>query len=141
MQNRWQKRANWDWAEEWASLFDSILPQHVCEAAMATCRFQLRGLNSHGNTYGKGFLTFMQTFGSVPVGLVNDVQIRSNWIELDAHDSANLILGCFGLSVDDVYDHYGTPEEGTRIDLDLCELVQAIAPDFATTTVETAAVA
>lgn len=131
MLNGWRHRKYWDWSKENASLFHSILPEHVCEAAMATCRFQLRGLGSHGNKWGNGFLTFMQTFGFKPTGLTNDVQIRHHWIELDAHNSANLILGCFGLTVDDVYNHYGKPEKGERLDLDLHNIVSELCSQLA----------
>lgn len=137
--NGWKKKRYWEWAKEWASLFETILPAHVCEAAMATCRFQLRGLDSHGNKWGNGVVTFLQTFGQTPIGLVNDVQIRGNWIELDAHDSADLILSCFGMTIRDVYDHFGEPPKGERIDLDLCNLVIALDPGFALPEVVTVA--
>jgi hypothetical protein len=137
--NGWRHKQYWNWAKEWQTLFESLFPEHVCEAAMATCRFQLRGLDSHGNKWGLGVVTFLQTFGHIPIGLVNDVQIHHNWIELDAHDSADLILGCFGLSMQDVYDHYGTPPKGHRIDLDLYNLVTAIEPGFVEVAQEIAA--
>lgn len=130
---RWTEGRHYRWAQEWRSLFESIFPASVCETAMATCRIQLRGLDSHGNKWGKGFVTLMQTFGHTPIGLTNDVQIRENWIELDAHDSANLILDCFGMSVDDVYRQFGEPGKGERLELNLSDVVTAIDADFATT--------
>ena len=136
MQNGWRKKRYWEWAKEWASLFHKILPEHVCEAAMATCRFVILGKNANGNEYGKGFRSFLQTFGNTPTGLVNDVQIRHHWIELDAHDSANLILGCFGLSVDDVYDYFGEPKEGDKLELDLHDIVTKLDANLASTAEE-----
>lgn len=124
----WRKRKVWDWAKNEASRLEAILPKHVTEAAAATCRFQLRGLNSKGNEWGKGFTTFMQTFGRTPTGLVNAVQKRHHWIELNAHDSADVILGCFGLSVGDVYNYAGIPAEGESIELNLCDIVTACQP-------------
>lgn len=125
MSTSWRPRRFWNWAKDWSSLFESILPKHVCEAAMATCRFVILGKNANGNEYGRGFRTFMQTYGETPVGLVNDIQIRHHWIELDAHDSANLILGCFGLSVDDVYKAFGQPKEGEKMTVNLHDAVMA----------------
>lgn len=126
-QTKWRPSRYFEWAEANKYRFLAILPEEVCEAALATCRFQLRGKNSHGNEYGKGFLTFMQTYGNVPAGLANDVQIRHHWIELDAHDSADLILACFGLSTEDVYAEYGIPAEGETVTLDLYEIVNRLA--------------
>ena len=125
----WQPKRNFDWAATCKDAFSKIFPEHICETAIATCRFLLLGKDANGNKYGKGFRTFMQTYGNVPVGLRNDVQIRHNWIELDAHESANLILGCFGLSTDDVYRLVGVPVDGEQIDISLHDIVNAIAAD------------
>lgn len=138
---RWRKRQNWDWAHYWRSLFENILPSHVCEAAMATCRFQLRGLDSHGNKWGKGLLTYMQTFGQVPLSLNKCVQRRHHWIELDAHESANLILEQFGLSVEDVYNVAGVPAKGETIEVDLFDVVTKSDTDFLITSETSVAVA
>jgi len=130
----WRKSQYWDWAKDHAAVLEDLFPLHVCEAAAATCRLQLRGLKSHGNQWGKGVVTFMQTNGHRPAHLENDVQVRGKWIELDAHASADLVLGCFGITMDDVYGHFGEPSPGERIDLDLYQIVAAIAPDFTSQT-------
>jgi len=134
--SKWRKATNFRWAAEWKSLFNGILPREVTEAAMATCRFQLRGKDSHGNEWGKGVVTLMQTFGRIPLGLSRAFQRKHHWIELDAHESANLILGCFGLTIDDVYAAVGCPGEGETIDLDLYDAVTACCDDFRLTTAE-----
>lgn len=135
-QNGWRRTGHWEWAKQWASLFDGILPVEVCEAAMATCRLSLRDKDSTaaGGAWGFAVLTFMQTFGHEPGGIVTQIRKAHNWVTLQAAESADVILGCFGLTLADVIDHYGMPEEGEKIDLDLCELVTAIAPDFAVET-------
>lgn len=140
----WRSKKFWDWAAEWKGLFTDILPEHVCEAAMATCRFELRGLNANGNEWGVGFLTHMQTFGEIPSGLIErglGVQRKHWWIELNAHESANIILACFGLTVDDVFAFAGYPEPGERKVVDLCEVVCGVNPEFNMTTNNAAALA
>lgn len=135
MQNGWRKERFWDWAEENASLFEGLLPKHVCNAAMATCRLTLQGPNSVGQgakNWGQWIRMRMQTFGHVPNGLAAAVQKAHHWISTDSHEAANVVLGCFGLSLDDVFSHYGIPEEGETYALDLCDLVTTIAPDFVT---------
>ena len=140
MQAVWRKQKHWDWAKQWASLLDNVLPSDVCEAALATCRISLRDKDSTaaGGAWGFAVLTTMQTFGHVPRGVLTQVRKAHNWITLQAAESADVILECFGLTLAEVINHYGMPAEGQKIDLDLCDVIQAIAPDFATTTVETA---
>lgn len=143
MQNGSRKRQDWKWAKQHASLFNGILPEHVREAAMATCRITLQGPKSVGKTaknWGRWIRMRMQTFGHAPTG-IGTVQIMSNWIGTDSHDAVNAILECFELSLDDVFDRYGEPEQGQTRQLNLCELVTAIAPDFAATERESVAVA
>jgi len=129
--SKWGKAEHWNWAKQWKGRFEDIFPSSVCEAAMATCRFTVLGKNANGNVYGRGFRSFMQSFGEKPVGLIDDIQVRGSWIELDAHNSANLILGCFGLTVDDVYDTFGKPCEGEQMEVSLHDAVVAANNAFA----------
>ena len=80
----------------------------------------------------------MQTYGEIPdgVGGANEraVQRHGDWIETDSHEAADVILGCFGLDMGQVYDHYGKPAEGERMTLDLPLIVQALAPQLLTAT-------
>lgn len=122
----WRKSDHWDWAKENAAKLDGVLPNTTQEAALATCWFELRGLNSRGNTRGKGILTHMQTFGERPVGVPKvGCQIHHHWIELDSHESADAILEVFDLTTADIYEHFGQPAEGETVKLDLMDVVMA----------------
>ena len=136
MQTGWRKRENWEWAKEWASLLHDLLPEEACEAALATCRITLQGPKSVGEenkNWGRWIRMRMQTGGNIPRGIQTVQRGNRNWISTDSHAATNVILECFGLTLDDVFNHYGEPEEGQVIPLDLCTVIQAVAPDFAAT--------
>lgn len=137
MQNSWRKRKNWDWAKQWASLFETILPPEVCEAALATCRITLRDKESTaaGGAWGFAVLTEMQTFGNIPRGVCTEVRKNHHWITLQAAEAADVILSCFGFSLDDVINHVGRPVEGEKITVSLCEVMSEMDADFALTNV------
>lgn len=129
----WRSRRHWEWAETWASLFYGMLPKHVCNAAMATCRITLQGPQSVGQqakNWGRWIRMRMQTFGHIPDGLRTAAQRQHHWIATDSHTAAEQILACFGLSLDDVFAHYGKPAEGEKMTIDLIDLVTSLAPDF-----------
>lgn len=131
MQNGWRTRRYWDWAKENANLFHGILPEHVCEAALATCRITLQGPKSVGETaknWGQWIRMRMQTFGHVPHQIATAVQQHYHWISTDSYEAVDVILDCFDLTLDDVFDHYGEPREGETRTLDLCEIVTTVAP-------------
>lgn len=114
----------WEWAKEWAELFESILPADVCETAMATCQFVIQGPESVGakaKNWGKWIRTQMQTYGHLPCGV--HAQIKGNWISSDSHDAANVILGCMDLTMDDVYDAFVVPGEGEKFTVSLHDVV------------------
>lgn len=135
---RWRKSKNWAWAKANVALLD-IFPIHVREAALATCQFVFQAPESVGDVrknWGKWVRTRLQTFGHKPAGLtgvVTGVQKNGDWIGMDSTAGANLILKCFGLSVDAIYDAYGSPGFGGKYTLDLCEIVTRLAPDQPTT--------
>ena len=138
MQDGWRGKQNWAWAKQWASLFDNILPEHVCEAAMATCRITLRDKDSTaaGGAWVFAVLTEMQTFGFKPRFVPGEVRRNHHFITLQSHDGADAILSCFGLTIADVIDYYGVPEEGEKVTLDLCEIVTRLDADYAATVEE-----
>ena len=136
-----RKSRHWTWAKEWASLLDGMLPATVCEAALATCRITLRDKDAKaaGGAWGFAVLTSMQTFGHEPTGIPTQIRNAHNWVTLQAAEAADIVLGCFGLTLQDVIDRFGMPGQGEKVEYDLCDVVTALAPDFALT--KTAAVA
>ena len=136
MQSGWRKRGQWDWTKEWASLFHSILPEHVCEAAMATCCITFQGPESVGNrakNWGQWIRMRMQTFGQTPYHLAAAVQRSGHWISTDSREAVTVILGCFDLTLDNVFAYFGEPDEGEKWTLDLCNIVTTLDADFAAT--------
>ena len=129
-------REDLEFGQQVASVFHESLglPLDCCETAAATCRFELRGLNANGNEWGLGVVTNMTTQGNIPdqVGGIGQpaVQVQRNVISLTDDDAADVILGCFGLSMDDVYKCFGQPIEGERINVKLRAIVSALAPAF-----------
>lgn len=128
--SNWRKNAHYDFGKRHGHLLKDILPERICDGAAATCRFELRGLMSNGNAYGLGFITRMQTFGYAPIGCGRVgqpcVQLHGSWIELTSDDAANIVLGCFGITMSDVLSNWA-PEPGQRICLDLAEIVSVLA--------------
>ena len=122
--------AYWRWAATVANKLQRIFPratQHDLESIAATCRFELRGQYANGNDWGRGFLTFIKSYGHTPVGVGAgsnyQVQRRKDWIELNAHQSANIILKCFGITTEDVYRIFGAPVDHERKVIDLYQVV------------------
>lgn len=126
MRNAWRSTAAWDWAKKNANLLHDILPEHVCEAAAATCRITLQGPESVGDkakNWGQWIRMRMQTFGHTPFHLSAAVQQDHHWISTDSREAVNVVLDCFGLTLDDVFAHYGEPEEGEIRTIDLYDVV------------------
>ena len=138
----WRPGKYWRLADKYAAELLTCLPGHVRAASMATCRFELRGLNANGNDWGVGVVTRFQSFGEMPDGTGHGgqpcCQVNRNWSELDSHEGADIILGCFGLSIDDVYDRFGRPITGERKRYDLYDLLAAMMPDMIDETITTA---
>lgn len=128
MPTGWRKRGHWDWAKQWASLFHNILPEHVCEAALATCRITLRDKDSTaaGGAWGFAVLTEMQTFGNEPRFVPGEIRRNHHFVTLQSKDGADAILGCFDLTLDDLIDYFGLPEEGEKWTLDLYDIVTSL---------------
>lgn len=139
--NYWRKSEVWKWAKQWASLLDGILPNHIRETALATCRITLRDKDNRaaGGAWGFAILTSMQTYGHEPKGIPTQIRRAHNWIILQSEEAADVILGLFGITLEQVIAHYGKPDKGEKIELNLYDVIGAIAPDFALA--ETVAVA
>jgi hypothetical protein len=138
MRQTWTRVRDYDWAKEWKSLFEGILPAHVCETAMATCRLHLRGKDAHRKgAYAMAVHTEMKTYGETPIG-VGACQTLSQWIQLTSTDAANVILDCFGLTIEDVFAQLGKPTQTTEMKLNLSDVVIACDADFSLPTTATA---
>ena len=136
MQTGWRRKRDWTWAKQWGSLFKGILPDHVCEAAMATCTITLQGPESVGRrakNWGQWIRMRMQTFGHIPNHLSAAVQKSREGISTDSREAVEVILDCFGLTLDDVFSYYGVPETGEKMTLNLCDIVARLDADYAAT--------
>lgn len=134
---------HFNFADAVGSRLESVLPSVACSAAAATCRIQLMGWrkgNHNGNSVrdsgekpfkGKGrwVHTSLQTFGHCPSARFRSAP-TSQWAYADSFEAANDILDCFNISMLDIIDHYGNPGEDERMEWDLMELVETLAPDL-----------
>jgi hypothetical protein len=127
MKDSWRPTRSWDWAAINASAFHGILPHHVSQAAMATCRFTL---------VGSTIAARLQTFGYEPHGVVT-AKKNHHWLTVASKRDANVILACFGLDVDDVFSVYGKSDD--KVELDLADVVQTLAVELDTRMVESVA--
>lgn len=129
-QRKWRSRKHFDFGDQVGQLLKAILPPDVCNVAAATCRFLFLGKDANGNEYGRGVRTFMQTYRHRPDVGTNCVQFNSRWIELDSHDSANCVLKCFGITVKDIYETWGVPQDSESYVLDLKDIVETLRPEL-----------
>lgn len=115
-------------------MLSDILPREVACIAATTCRFTIQGPESVGvahKNWGQWIRTNMQTHGNIP-RMRHAWQCRKDgWIGADSREAAELILDCFGLSVDDLFKHFGQPQIGKVYQVDLVDVVSALAPDIA----------
>lgn len=140
----WRPGDNFRIATAIKSLFAGFLPADCLELALATCRFCFQGPESVGATgkkknWGYWIRTSMQTSGRFPEGFGKDREYACHrqgrqWVSLDCHEVVSRILGHIGLTIDDVYDEYGKPEQGERYFVDLAAIVRQLAPDCLTDT-------
>jgi len=126
--------AYWTFGDVVAGYFSDILPDSICATAAATCRFQLRGKFANGNIWGLGVITMMMTYRHRPVGTglphQPAVQYQHNFIQLTSDDAANVVLGCFGLTINDVMDKFGHPGEHESYWVDLKTVVETLCPSL-----------
>lgn len=95
----------------------------------ATCRFEVQGQGAEGQNstaWGHAIRTRVQSY----VRPAKDWLGGRNWFTANSERAADLILGCFGLSVRDLYAHFGQPKIGVKYMVDLIDVVKALAPEF-----------
>lgn len=128
----WRPGRYWRLADRYAGELLDCLSAPVRSAAMATCRLTLRDKESTqaGGAWGNAVLMRMQTFGEEPKGVTTQVRCDRNWITLQSADAVNVVLGCFGLTLDDVYATFGTPVAGECKQYDLFDLLAGLMPDM-----------
>ncbi len=120
-----------------------VVPIHARSVAIATCRISIMGRDAHNDNgdaptrtgdFGKnrrGFQgrwvnTRMQTHGE-PVSSL-DWRTRGRFSVSDSFGGANDLLACFGLSINEVIDHYGNVGDSERKMLDLVDVIEDLAP-------------
>lgn len=128
-------------ADQVGNRLESILPPIVCSMAVASCKFTVQGPKSvgeAGKNWGRWVRTRLQAGGYRPeLGIWQGERI----ISADSHEAADLILDPLGISIYDVIDHYGEPMVGVKYDVDLVDVIEALAPELLTTQTENAEVA
>jgi len=135
---RSRPRRHWDFGEQHADLMRSVFPgtsQDVRRKAAATCRICVMGKdavthNGSASRRGSGrwVYTRMQTEGHRPNTIRWSVQKRIGWVEGNSFDAADDVLGCFGLSIEDVISHFGSIDENERFMVDLVDIVAELSP-------------
>jgi hypothetical protein len=105
-----------------------IFPLDVCETVALSCAFTVQGPKSVGQksqNWGRWVRTSICCYGFVPPSRQTVWQQRGgkDWLTADSHDAANMILGLFGLDMDDVYNFYGCPVPGQKYVVKLSQVV------------------
>ena len=125
-------KRHFDFGDQFGHLLSPILSRNLATAA-ASCRFTIQGPNSVGDTaknWGTWIRTNIQTDGERPQCRHAWQIQKSGWISGDSHEAANVILDCFGLTIDHVFEHYGAPEWGVVYHVDLADVIAALAPEI-----------
>jgi len=129
--NAWRPAQNFELAQEIKGIFKGFLPDHVLEAAIATCRFEFQGPESVGlqsKNWGEWIRTNIQTFGNIPngYGQVGPISCQRKhwWLSFDSRQIVEDILSYIDLTIDDVYEAFGKPELGEKYTVDLCEIIK-----------------
>lgn len=122
----------------------TVVPESCRATAIATCRFQVMGWqkgNHNGDAprsysdkpfrgEGRWVYTRLQSYGHLPSGRFSKCGPRSNWVKADSFAGADSILGCFGLTMDEVLQHFGNVTGDSRLQLDLVDIVTEMRPDL-----------
>lgn len=135
---RYRPQENYRLARKLTKHFNKIVPNAT--EAIASCRFQIMGKYAHdhngpslrqkndyrSNCSNRWCKTEMQTFGQNPFRrFKNDC---NEWIRADSFDGANEILAHFGLTMDQVLNHFGNVNDYERKTLDLVEIIAKMKP-------------
>lgn len=145
MRNPVRSIRHFEFADTIAWRLESILPAVACSCAAATCRIQLMGFRkgTHNGPaprdtrdqpfYGQGrwVRTSLHTFGNNPGGSTSRFRtaLTGKWSFADSFEGADTILACFGLTMRDVIDHFGNVGDDDRIEWDLIDIIEAVAPN------------
>ena len=94
------------------------------KSALATCCFKVQGPEkpSQLSTWSKWICTMMKSHGDKPrFGEWRNAKGKG-WIVGESIECANLILDDFGLTVEDVWSHFGAPEVGQSYEVHLIQV-------------------
>ena len=136
-------------AEQVKTHLSTILPQEICEVAIATCRFSIMGRDAHNDNgqalrnmhreasppwicEGRWIHTRLQTYGYLPSTRFQRTGTteKSVWVVGDSFAAADSILECFGLTMRDVLEHYGNVDTTERKVIDLVDIVEDMASNL-----------
>ncbi len=136
MTANWRSRRHFDFGDEFGYMLNEVLPAKVASVAAATCRIEIRG--KHGNRsdenrhkgYGEAVYLSLQTHGADIKGLCSASAKMGKFIRTTSNEAADLVLGCFGLTIDDVREQFGRPGDYESRWFDLSDVVQKLAPEL-----------
>lgn len=129
-------------------LTDCGIPAEDCAWSFATCRIEVMGkdahndngeaLRSNGSTFHYGQMRWVHTRlqihtpGKTPSAAF---QRRNNgrFAWSDSFAGADAILDCFGLTMEQVLDHFGNVAPTERKIFDLTTIIEAMAAEILTT--------
>lgn len=125
-----------------------ILPDHVCDTAIATCQFQIMGQFAHNDNgtalrrdvdnpwhgQGRWIHTKVQTYGFLPSNRFrrNGQTERAIWVVGDSFDAANTMLMPFNCDMTQVLHAFGNVTGFERKMIDLVDVIECLyAPYYA----------
>lgn len=119
-----------------------ILPDHLCETAIATCQFQIMGKFAHADNgealrtdaerpfhgAGRWVHTRVQTYGELPSNRFqrSGVTDRARWAFGDSFDAANTMLEPFGCDMNQVLHAFGNVSPMERKIIDLVDVIEVL---------------
>lgn len=123
-------------AQQIENLFESLFEDHNWRStAIATCRFVFHGPKSVRANDKNWVNTIIQTGGQFPSGYgsvrnFSCHRTHNTWVSLKCHEIVSDILQRVGLTIDDVYEEYGTPSVGCKYELKLIDIVRQLTNLF-----------
>lgn len=116
-------KRHFDFGEKYGHKLDFLLPKDRCSIAATTCRFEIRGPGKKNKS--NIYITRLQTFGISPSDYWQSGKTeKSKWATSRKINGANEILQCFGLTMEQVLEHFGSPEDNEVKTLDLVDIVE-----------------
>lgn len=138
--NEYRRSDQFAFGEKVASRLLLLFDEHSALAA-TTCRIQIMGRNAHNHNghsdrcgtwrptrQNRWVHTRLQTFGKIAPHFHHNG--RSDWIYSDRWDGADVILGCFDLTLTEVLATFGNVADRERKILDLDTIIKRMRPEI-----------